>query len=136
MVGGSDSQKAKADDEPTGSIQPEAAGVQPTPADSDQAMMKKLSLLQQQQITLMMEQPTHLNTDKANGDVAGSSTQTKGDKELARRQKLHYCPYREDNPYPTRPAALETQMPQLYDLYGDKTFNSLNKKALSSLKYE
>ncbi|KAK3272259.1 hypothetical protein CYMTET_19437 [Cymbomonas tetramitiformis] len=128
------SQKAEADDEPAGSVQPEAAGVQPTPADSDQDMMKKL-LQQQQQIALMMEQLTHLKADKAKGDVAGSSTQTKGDKELARRQKLPYCPYREDNPYPTRPATLDTRMPQLFDLYGDKMFDSLNKKASSSLKY-
>ncbi|KAK3239354.1 hypothetical protein CYMTET_50715 [Cymbomonas tetramitiformis] len=136
MAGGSNSQKAKVDDEPAGSVQPEAPGVQPTPADSDQDMMKTLLLLQQRQITLMMEQLTHLNTDKAKGDAAGSSTQTKGDKELARRQKLPYHPNREDNPYPTHIATLETRMPHLYDLYGDKTFDSLNKKASSSLKYE
>ncbi|KAK3237125.1 hypothetical protein CYMTET_52791 [Cymbomonas tetramitiformis] len=69
--------------------------------------------------------------------AGGSDSQkTKGDKELARRQTLPYCPYREDNPYPTRPATLESRMPQLYDLYSDKMLNSLNKKALSSLKYK
>eukprot|EP00854_Cymbomonas_tetramitiformis_P016055 gene16055-biopygen16553 len=140
MAGGSDKQKAKAEEEPAGSVQPEAAGVRPTPAESDQDMMKKLLLQQQQQqITLMMEQLTHLNAEMAKGDIAGSSTQTKGDKELARRQKLPYCPYREGNPNPPRPTTRETRMSQLYNLYGDslkKTSDSLNKKASSSLKYE
>ncbi|KAK3277629.1 hypothetical protein CYMTET_14375 [Cymbomonas tetramitiformis] len=67
--------------------------------------------------------------------AAGSSATTKGDKELARRQKLPYCPYSESNPYPPRPATLESQMRQLYDLYGNKTFDSLNKKSSSSLEY-
>ncbi|KAK3284268.1 hypothetical protein CYMTET_8069 [Cymbomonas tetramitiformis] len=134
MAEESDSQKAEADDEAAGSVQPETAGVQPTPANSEEDMMKQL-LQQQQQITLMMEQLTHLNADKAKGDVAGSPALTKGDKELARHQTLPYCPYREDDPYPTRPATLETRMPQLFDLYGDKTFDSLNKNASSSPKY-
>eukprot|EP00854_Cymbomonas_tetramitiformis_P034153 gene34153-biopygen16621 len=47
-----------------------------------------------------------------------------------------YCPYDESNPgYPSRPQTLESRMPQLYDLYGDKTFDSLSKNS-SSLKYE
>ncbi|KAK3284664.1 hypothetical protein CYMTET_7696 [Cymbomonas tetramitiformis] len=139
MAGGPDSQKANADDEPVGFDQNETL----SPADSEQDMMKKLLQQQQQQLAqqsavtaAMMEQLTHLNADKAKGDGAGSSAQAKGDKELVRRQTLPYCPYREDNPYPTCPATLETRMPQLFDLYGARTFASLNKKASSSLKYE
>ncbi|KAK3265475.1 hypothetical protein CYMTET_25845 [Cymbomonas tetramitiformis] len=106
-------------------------------------MLQKLLQQQQQQqqsaqqsavMTAMMEQLTHMNANKDKGDVAGSSVQTKGDKELARRQKLLYVPYGEGSP--TRTATLEARMPQLYHLYGDKTFASFNKKASSFLKYE
>ncbi|KAK3269700.1 hypothetical protein CYMTET_21868 [Cymbomonas tetramitiformis] len=82
-------------------------------------MLKKLLLNQQQQIALMQEQLAYLKAEKATGDVATSSTQTKRDKELAGRQQLPYCTYREGNPYPTRLATLDTQMPQLFNLYGD-----------------
>eukprot|EP00854_Cymbomonas_tetramitiformis_P009224 gene9223-biopygen9399 len=139
MAGGSDNQQAKAEDEPVGSVK----NATPSPAESEQTMLQKLLQQQQQQqqsaqqsavMTAMMEQLTHMNANKDKGDVAGSSVQTKGDKELARRQKLLYVPYGEGSP--TRTATLEARMPQLYHLYGDKTFASFNKKASSFLKYE
>ncbi|KAK3236558.1 hypothetical protein CYMTET_53308 [Cymbomonas tetramitiformis] len=86
-------------------------------------------------MTAMMEQVQHPIAKEAEGNVAGSSAPTKGDKELARWQKLPCCPYSDSNPYPPRPAPLEKRLPQLYNLYGDKTFDRLNKYS-SSLKYE
>ncbi|KAK3272795.1 hypothetical protein CYMTET_18928 [Cymbomonas tetramitiformis] len=81
------SQKAKAEEELAGSVQPEAAGVQPTPAESDQDMMKKLLLQQQQQqITLMMEQLTHLNAEKAKGDKMFDSINKKASSSLKYEQ--------------------------------------------------
>ncbi|KAK3286071.1 hypothetical protein CYMTET_6347 [Cymbomonas tetramitiformis] len=114
MAGRTDSQKAKAEDKPVGSDKTKEEEAKPAKAESDHDSMKRMLLQQQaamqqqqqQQIALLTEHLTHLNANKAKDDAVGSSTQTKGDKEL------------------------------LFVLYGDKTFNSLSKKASSSLKYE
>ncbi|KAK3239844.1 hypothetical protein CYMTET_50260 [Cymbomonas tetramitiformis] len=87
-------------------------------------------------MTAIMKQLQQLNSKEAKVDAAATTAVRKGDTELARRQKLPHRPYSECNPYPPHPATLETRMPQLYDLYGDKTFDSLNRRSSSSLKYE
>ncbi|KAK3282294.1 hypothetical protein CYMTET_9964 [Cymbomonas tetramitiformis] len=141
MAGGKDSQPAKAEVEPGGSDKTES----PSQPLQEQEWVKAILLQQpqnQQQLAqrsavmTAMEQLQHLNAKEVKGDVAGSSATTTGDKELTRWQKLPYCPYSASNFYPTRPSTLESRMPQFYDLYGDKTFDSLNRKSSSSLKYE
>ncbi|KAK3281292.1 hypothetical protein CYMTET_10913 [Cymbomonas tetramitiformis] len=64
---------------------------------------------------------------------AGSSAQS-GDAELEALKKLPYVPHVEGNPFPTRPATLESDMPQMYDLYNDKTFDALSKRTNSSMR--
>ncbi|KAK3278965.1 hypothetical protein CYMTET_13124 [Cymbomonas tetramitiformis] len=49
---------------------------------------------------------------------------------------LRYVPESLDNPFPTRPKNLDSDMPQMYAMYGDKSYDSLNKKSASSMKYE
>ncbi|KAK3249514.1 hypothetical protein CYMTET_41067 [Cymbomonas tetramitiformis] len=66
---------------------------------------------------------------------AGGSAQS-GDAELEALKKLPYVPHVEGNPFPTRPATLESDMPQMYDLYNDKTFDALSKRTNSSMRYE
>ncbi|KAK3252908.1 hypothetical protein CYMTET_37814 [Cymbomonas tetramitiformis] len=66
---------------------------------------------------------------------AGGSAQS-GDAELEALKKLPYVPHVEGNPFPARPATLETDMPQMYDLYNDKTYDALSKHTNSSMRYE
>ncbi|KAK3242073.1 hypothetical protein CYMTET_48217 [Cymbomonas tetramitiformis] len=66
---------------------------------------------------------------------AGGSAQS-GDAELEALKKLLYVPHVEGNPFPVRPATLETDMPQMYDLYNDKTYDALSKRTNSSMRYE
>ncbi|KAK3278143.1 hypothetical protein CYMTET_13901 [Cymbomonas tetramitiformis] len=40
------------------------------------------------------------------------------------------------NPFPARPATLDTDMPQMYDLYNDKTYDALSKRTNSSMRYD
>ncbi|KAK3269312.1 hypothetical protein CYMTET_22234 [Cymbomonas tetramitiformis] len=54
---------------------------------------------------------------------------------LERRRKLAYVPAASINPFPPRPATLTSRMPQLYDLHGNKTYDTLSKKSNSSMKY-
>ncbi|KAK3282240.1 hypothetical protein CYMTET_10013 [Cymbomonas tetramitiformis] len=65
----------------------------------------------------------------------GGSAQS-GDVELEALKKLPYVPHVEGNPFPARPATLETDMPQMYDLYNDKTYDALSKRTNSSMRYE
>ncbi|KAK3269832.1 hypothetical protein CYMTET_21730 [Cymbomonas tetramitiformis] len=102
-------------------------------------------LLEQQgeMVKLMMKQ---METLAARVDVAeeaaakaasqaGGSAQS-GDAELETLKKLPYVPHVEGNPFPVRPATLETDMPQMYDLYNDKTYDALSKRTNSSMRYE
>ncbi|KAK3266657.1 hypothetical protein CYMTET_24735 [Cymbomonas tetramitiformis] len=66
---------------------------------------------------------------------AGGSAQS-GDAELEALKKLPYVPHVEGNPFPVRPATLETDMPQMYDLYNDNTYDALSKRTNSSMRYE
>ncbi|KAK3247725.1 hypothetical protein CYMTET_42785 [Cymbomonas tetramitiformis] len=84
----------------------------------------------------LVEQVKQLTSKPEKEESVGTVGATKGDKEVAHRKKLPYAPFDKTNPYPPRPQTLENRMPQMYDLYGDKTFDSLAKKASSTLKYE
>ncbi|KAK3232945.1 hypothetical protein CYMTET_56730 [Cymbomonas tetramitiformis] len=55
---------------------------------------------------------------------------------LEKWKRLDYVPEASVNPFPARPATLTTRMPQLYDLHGNKTYDALNKKSNSSMRYE
>ncbi|KAK3239085.1 hypothetical protein CYMTET_50960 [Cymbomonas tetramitiformis] len=102
-------------------------------------------LLEQQgaMMKLMMEQMKTLAArvevaEEAAAKVvsqAGGSAQS-GDAELEALKKLPYVPHVEGNPFPARPATLETDMPQMYDLYNDKTYDALSKRTNSSMRYE
>ncbi|KAK3284632.1 hypothetical protein CYMTET_7732 [Cymbomonas tetramitiformis] len=66
---------------------------------------------------------------------AGGSAQS-GDAELEALKKLPYVPHVEGNRFPVRPATQETDMPQMYGLYNDKTYDALSKRTNSSMRYE
>ncbi|KAK3236738.1 hypothetical protein CYMTET_53137 [Cymbomonas tetramitiformis] len=66
---------------------------------------------------------------------AGGSAQS-GDAELEQLKKLLYVPHVEGNPFPMRPSTLETDMPQMFDLYNAKTYDALSRHADSSMRYE
>ncbi|KAK3241449.1 hypothetical protein CYMTET_48800 [Cymbomonas tetramitiformis] len=66
---------------------------------------------------------------------AGGSAQS-GDAELEALKKLPYVPHVEGNPFPARPATLETDVPQMHDLYNDKTYDTLSTRTNSSMRYE
>eukprot|EP00854_Cymbomonas_tetramitiformis_P020279 gene20279-biopygen20911 len=65
---------------------------------------------------------------------AGGTAQN-GDAELEALNQRPYVPHVAGNACPTRPANLETDMPQMYDLY-DKTYDALSKRTNSSMRYE
>ncbi|KAK3238207.1 hypothetical protein CYMTET_51771 [Cymbomonas tetramitiformis] len=56
--------------------------------------------------------------------------------ELERRTRWTYVPEDLDNAFPARPKNMDSGMPQLYAMYGDKSYDSLSKKTASSMKYE
>eukprot|EP00854_Cymbomonas_tetramitiformis_P011471 gene11471-biopygen11778 len=69
--------------------------------------------------------------------LPSTPTKNKGaEAELERRRNLRYVPESLDNPFPTRPKNLDSDMPQMYAMYEDKSYDSLNKKSASSMKYE
>eukprot|EP00854_Cymbomonas_tetramitiformis_P034171 gene34171-biopygen18144 len=103
------------------------------------------ALLEQQaaMMTLMMQQMKDLNarvevaeeTAAKAASQAGSSAQS-GDAELEQLKKLPYVPHVAGNLFPTRPPTLETDMPQMYGLYNDETYDALFKRTNSSMGYE
>ncbi|KAK3289776.1 hypothetical protein CYMTET_2811 [Cymbomonas tetramitiformis] len=56
--------------------------------------------------------------------------------EIARQNCLPYVPEDAKNPFPPKPKNLETDMPQVFPMYGDKTYDVLSKKTASSMKYK
>ncbi|KAK3266504.1 hypothetical protein CYMTET_24879 [Cymbomonas tetramitiformis] len=56
-----------------------------------------------------------------------AATAESGDAELEALQKLPYVPHVSGNPFPTRASTLESDMPQMYELYNDKPYDSLSK---------
>ncbi|KAK3264728.1 hypothetical protein CYMTET_26550 [Cymbomonas tetramitiformis] len=105
--------------------------------------MESLSEQQGAMMKLMME---HIKTLVARVEVAeeaaakaasqaGGSAQS-GDAELEQLKTLPCVPHVRGNPFPTRPSTLETDMPQMYNLYNDKTYDALSKRTNSSMRYE
>ncbi|KAK3234412.1 hypothetical protein CYMTET_55354 [Cymbomonas tetramitiformis] len=92
----------------------------------------------------MTGQIATLRAEVAAGKVADPSsssaraaTKKKGvEAELERRKRLTYVPQDLDNPFPSRPKNLDSKMPQLFAIYGDKSYDSLSKKSASLMKYE
>ncbi|KAK3244183.1 hypothetical protein CYMTET_46196 [Cymbomonas tetramitiformis] len=68
--------------------------------------------------------------------ATSAATAQSGDAELEALRQLPYVPHVAGNPFPARPATLETDMPQMYDLYNDKTYDALCKRTNSSMRYE
>eukprot|EP00854_Cymbomonas_tetramitiformis_P034336 gene34336-biopygen26090 len=76
---------------------------------------------------------------QAESSSSGSSAAPKkkgAEAEIARRKTLLYVPADCKNPFPERPKNLESDMPQIFPMYGDKTHDALSKKTASSMKYE
>ncbi|KAK3266317.1 hypothetical protein CYMTET_25055 [Cymbomonas tetramitiformis] len=63
---------------------------------------------------------------KAVAQASGSAQS--GDAELEAPRKLPYVPHVAGNPFPQWPSTLESDMPQMYDLYNDKTHDALSKR--------
>ncbi|KAK3234393.1 hypothetical protein CYMTET_55335 [Cymbomonas tetramitiformis] len=113
-----------------------------------QQQQRQQQLLQQQQqaavIATMSGQITTLTAEVAANKLAGSSSsgssaagKKKGaEAEIARRKCLPYVPEDPRNPFPPKPKNLETDMPQVCPMYGDKTYDVLSKTTASSMKYE
>ncbi|KAK3266841.1 hypothetical protein CYMTET_24561 [Cymbomonas tetramitiformis] len=119
-------------------------------------MMKQQQIMQQQQQMHQQRQQQQQQTliEKMSEQIASPSaevaasktedsplpstpTKNKGaEAELERRRNLRYVPESLDNPFPTRPKNLDSDMPQMYAMYEDKSYDSLNKKSASSMKYE
>jgi len=94
-------------------------------------------------INTMMIQMKDLNDRVAVSEAASekavaqmTATAQSGDAELEALRKLPYVPYVAGNPFPPRPSTLESDMPQMYDLYNDKTYDALSKRTNSSMRYE
>ncbi|KAK3283580.1 hypothetical protein CYMTET_8728 [Cymbomonas tetramitiformis] len=104
------------------------------------------ALLAQQTAALhnnMMQQMKDLNTRvevaeevaaKAVSQAGG--TAQSGDADLEALKHLPYVPQVVGNPFPVRPATLEIDMPKMYDLYNNKTYDALSKHTNSSMHYE
>eukprot|EP00854_Cymbomonas_tetramitiformis_P034030 gene34030-biopygen4820 len=105
---------------------------------------RQLQPQHQQLIATMTGQIATLRAEVAAGKVADPSsssaraaTKKKGvEAELERRKRLTYVPQDLDNPFPSRPKNLDSKMPQLFAIYGDKSYDSLSKKSASLMKYE
>ncbi|KAK3285472.1 hypothetical protein CYMTET_6920 [Cymbomonas tetramitiformis] len=95
-------------------------------------------------LTLMDGQIASLTAEvaackQAESSSSGSSAAPKkkgAEAEIARRKTLLYVPADCKNPFPERPKNLESDMPQIFPMYGDKTHDALSKKTASSMKYE
>ncbi|KAK3246580.1 hypothetical protein CYMTET_43889 [Cymbomonas tetramitiformis] len=98
-----------------------------------QGEMMKLMMKQMETLAARVEVAEEAAAKAASQD--GGSAQS-GDAELEVLKKLPYVPHVEGNPFPARPATLETDMPQMYDLYNDKTYDALSKRTNSSMRYE
>ncbi|KAK3280628.1 hypothetical protein CYMTET_11540 [Cymbomonas tetramitiformis] len=98
-----------------------------------QGEMMKLMMKQMETLTARVEVAEEVAAKAASQD--GGSAQS-GDAELEALKKLPYVPHVEGNPFPARPATLETDMPQMYDLYNDKTYDALSKRTKPSMRYE
>ncbi|KAK3256297.1 hypothetical protein CYMTET_34560 [Cymbomonas tetramitiformis] len=98
-----------------------------------QGEMMKLMMKQMETLAARVEVAEEA-VAKAASQACGSAQS--GDAELEALKKLPYVPHVEGNPLPVRPATLETDMPQMYDLYNDKTYDALSKRTNLSMRYE
>ncbi|KAK3283431.1 hypothetical protein CYMTET_8872 [Cymbomonas tetramitiformis] len=99
-----------------------------------------MEALQAQQTAMMSMMMQQMNDLSARVEVAeevapkavsqGGGTAQSGDAELKALKQLPYVPHVAGNPFPTRPATLETDMPQRYDLYNDETYDALSRRTL------
>ncbi|KAK3248600.1 hypothetical protein CYMTET_41941 [Cymbomonas tetramitiformis] len=97
----------------------------------DNSLLRQ-QLQRQTEISAELEAKIEAKSGSADSEAAVKTA----DQLLERRRKLVYVPEAPVNPFPARPATLTTRMPQLYDLHGNKTYDSLSKKSNSSMKYE
>ncbi|KAK3287272.1 hypothetical protein CYMTET_5204 [Cymbomonas tetramitiformis] len=84
---------------------------------------------------------TVTDSSKKLADASSSGSSAAGKKkgaeaEIARRKLLPNVPEDARNPFPPKSKNLETDMPQVFPMYGDKTYDVLSKKTASSMKYE
>ncbi|KAK3237219.1 hypothetical protein CYMTET_52690 [Cymbomonas tetramitiformis] len=120
--------------------------VAPEEPDAGHPPASRLETLVTQQIAMMqmmMAQMKDLNKRveivedaAAKAMTQGSEAAQSGDTELEALKKLLYVPHVAGHPFPARLGTLETEMPQLYDLHNDKTYDGLSKRTNSSMRYE
>eukprot|EP00854_Cymbomonas_tetramitiformis_P009885 gene9885-biopygen10105 len=120
-----------------------AAPENPTPAPAPGAGMEALMAQQTALMQVLVQQVKDLNkrvevAEEVAAKAVSQSGETaqSGDAELEALKKLLYVPHVAENPFPAQPATLETDMPQMYDLYNDKTHATLSKRTNSSMRYE
>ncbi|KAK3267985.1 hypothetical protein CYMTET_23486 [Cymbomonas tetramitiformis] len=115
------------------------AAEQPAAKTGMEALLERQSTMMQLMMKQMETLAARVEVAEATAakavSQAGGSAQS-GDAELEALKKLPYVPHVEGNPFPARPATLETDMPQMYDLYNDKTYDALSKRTNSSMRYE
>ncbi|KAK3248870.1 hypothetical protein CYMTET_41676 [Cymbomonas tetramitiformis] len=111
-----------------------------------QAEVTRTQLLQQQQqasvIATMSGQIASLTAEVAAckllepSSSGGTATSKKkgAEAEIARRKALPYVPADPKNPFPNKPKNLDSDMPKVFPMYGDKTYDSLSKKTAGSLQ--
>eukprot|EP00854_Cymbomonas_tetramitiformis_P001408 gene1408-biopygen1267 len=87
-------------------------------------------LQRQTEISAELEAKIAAKSGSSDSEAAAKSAEQL----LERRRRLEYVPEAPVNPFPARPATLTTRIPQLYDLHGNKAYDSLSKK--STMKYE
>ncbi|KAK3252220.1 hypothetical protein CYMTET_38463 [Cymbomonas tetramitiformis] len=105
------------------------ASEQPAPTSGMEVLLEQqgamMKLMMEQMETLAARVEVAEETAAKAVSQAGGSAQSR-DAELEALKKLPYVPHVEGNPFPARPATLETDMPQIYDLYNDKTYDALS----------
>eukprot|EP00854_Cymbomonas_tetramitiformis_P034252 gene34252-biopygen22480 len=113
------------------------------PPEHSVAPMEALLVQQTALLSTMMQQMKDLNTrveaaeeGAAKAASQGGGSAQSGEAELEALRQLPYVPHASGNPSPVRPATLETDMAQMYDLYNDKTYDALSKRTNSSMRYE
>ncbi|KAK3287954.1 hypothetical protein CYMTET_4562 [Cymbomonas tetramitiformis] len=114
---------------------PEAAAQPPTVDPALMALFAQQTAL----IQTLTQRVEALNTrveEEVAAKATSAATAQSGDAELEALRLLPYVPHVAGNPFPARPATLETDMPQMYDLYNDKTYDALCKRTNSSMRYE
>ncbi|KAK3248585.1 hypothetical protein CYMTET_41953 [Cymbomonas tetramitiformis] len=103
-----------------------------------QQQKKNLLITTSGQIAILSVEVAASMISKVADPDAGVSAKKKAgaNAEIERRMLSSYVLFDNKNPFPPRPANLDSKLLRMYPLYVDKTYDSLTKKSASSMKYE